>query len=67
MDQFERMKVTRQAMNGRMCLMFGGIFLMSTIFFILEAIVVVLPVPAPALIREYSSSVRMAFICSSSR
>lgn len=28
MDQFERMKVTRQAMNGRMCLMFGGIFLM---------------------------------------
>lgn len=28
MDQFERMKVTRQAVNGRMCLMFGGIFLM---------------------------------------
>ena len=28
MDQFERMMVTRQAMNGRMCLMFGGIFLM---------------------------------------
>ena len=28
MDQFEQMKVTRQAMNGRMCLMFGGIFLM---------------------------------------
>ena len=28
MDQFEQMKVTRQAMNGKMCLMFGGIFLM---------------------------------------
>ena len=28
MDQFDKMKVTRQAMNGRMCLMFGGIFLM---------------------------------------
>ncbi len=27
MDQFEQMKVTRQAMNGKMCLMFGGIFL----------------------------------------
>ena len=27
MDQFDKMKVERQAMNGRMCLMFGGIFL----------------------------------------
>ena len=28
MDQYDKMKVTRQAMNGKMCLMFGGIFLM---------------------------------------
>lgn len=28
MDQFERQKLTRQALNGRMTLMFGGIFLM---------------------------------------
>ena len=27
MDQFDKMKVERQAMNGKMCLMFGGIFL----------------------------------------
>ena len=27
MDQYDKMKVTRQAMNGKMCLMFGGIFL----------------------------------------
>ena len=28
MDQFERQKVERQAMNGKMCLLLGGIFLM---------------------------------------
>ena len=31
---------------------FGGIFLMSTKYFILDASVVVLPVPAPAIIRS---------------
>ena len=28
MDQFERQKQMRQALNGKMGLMFGGIFLM---------------------------------------
>ena len=28
MDQFEKQKIERQALNGKMTMMFGGIFLM---------------------------------------